>query len=80
MFEVQFFISVYIYLLSVIYQKSNQVWRPLAVKRDNLALPAQGHVIAPLISYLRSSDASIQNVSNKQVIRDFLEKCTKILS
>jgi len=33
-------------------KNESQLWRPLAAKLDNLALPTQRHVIAPLIIFL----------------------------
>jgi len=64
-------------LFSRYLEKFDQVWRPLAAKRGNLAVSAQRHVKAPFISYLQTSDVFIRKVSNNQVIRDFLEKYTK---
>jgi len=59
-------------------KNDSQLWRPLAAKPGNLAMPAQRHVIAPLISFLLLYGVFIQGVSNKQVMDDFLEKCTQI--
>jgi len=39
---------------------------------------AQCHVIAQFISFLLLYGVFIQSVSNKRVLDDFLEKCTKI--
>jgi len=41
-------------------------------------VPAQRHVIAPFIGFLLLYGVFIQSVSNKRVMDDFLEKCTKI--
>jgi len=61
-------------------KNESQFWHPLAAKQGNLAVPAQRHVIAPFITFLLLYGGFIQGVSNKQVIDDFLEKCTKIVS
>jgi len=39
---------------------------------------AQRHVISPFISFLLFYGGFVQGVSNKRVMNDFLEKCTKI--
>jgi len=59
-------------------KSESQIWRPLATKRGSLAVPVQRHVIASFISFLFLYGGFIQSVSNRRVIDDFLEKCTKI--
>jgi len=48
---------LYLMLTQTVFRKKvNQIWRPLATKRGSLTVRAQRHVIAPVISYLRSYD------------------------